>query len=86
MEAYETVAETVGFLPNLRAGDNISQIIVTAVCALIGAGAGAALPIEGAPVYAKVAIGAVLGVIVGVFASGVVLMVLGWVRLGKKLK
>ena len=32
------------------------------------------------------AIGAVLGVIVGVFASGVVLMGLGWVRLGKKLK
>lgn len=77
LEAYQAVAETIGG-PSLRIKDNVIQAAVVfgsmAVGGLIGfvgwGGLGAAA-------------GAIAGMILGTLVSGLVLMVLGWVRAGK---
>lgn len=76
---YHRVADTVGGLPNLRVKDNLYQtifiLIVTAAAAIAGYILGGAA-------------GAILGVLFGllgsVLLSGIVLMVLGFIRAARK--
>ena len=79
MDDYHTVADTVGMVPSLRLSDNLIQAIVISVATIIGAvvgwlvwgGMGALLTAAG-------------GMIVATLISGMVLMVMGWVRLAKR--
>lgn len=71
---YNTIAETVGGVPSLRAKDNLYQGIAILVSLVVGALIGLIWGVFGAM------IGAVVGLLVGLFGSGIVLMVLGWVR------
>lgn len=77
MDAYHTVAETVGGVPNLRWKDNLFQIGVSIVFAIVGA-------IVAKLAYQPALAGAVCGFILGVLGSGFVLMVVGWVRAGRR--
>ncbi len=83
MAAYDTIADTVGGVPNLRPKDNLYQLIAIVVGALLGAGGGAILvAVMGwdLPVWVGAILGGIVGVIGGTFVSGIVLLVLGWVR------
>ena len=79
-EAYDTVTDTVGFLPNIRLKDNVIQgiiiVVTTGLVALIG------LLKKG---IAGLLIGFVLGLVGSLLLSGTILMVLGWVRTIKKV-
>ena len=78
MENYQDVAEKVGLVPDFNARRNLLQLAITAPFSIIGFVAGL--------VIKDVKLGlilAVLGLIVGVFISGFVLMILG---LAKKKK
>ena len=80
-DGYQRFAETVGCVPSLRKKDNLVQGIVvlttTAIGALVGflagSGWGALLGVLG-------------GLVVGALGSGIVLMVLGWIRAAKSRK
>jgi hypothetical protein len=78
---YHTVADTVGMVPSLRVKDNVIQAAVVLGATALGASIG--LAVGGgmvAIIYGAVAmIGSTL-------VSGLVLMVLGWVRGAKRLK
>lgn len=79
LEQYNRVAETVGMVPSFRKSDYIFQGSCVLVGALVGAGVGY-LYMQG--------LGAIMGalggfVVMGIL-SGLVLMVLGWVRALKK--
>ncbi len=86
VESYNAVAETVGFMPSMRVRDNVLQIVfvvaVTGVCALVGwystgqSGATAWTM----PRQTGALIAGVIGLIASTFLSGLVLMVLGFVR------
>jgi hypothetical protein len=80
LEAYNTIAETVGGVPSLRVKDNVIQAIViagvTCVSVILGTAFGGA---SGA------LIGVLLGLLISTFISGFVLMVLGWIRAAKKM-
>lgn len=80
LEAYQTVAETIGG-PSLRVKDNLIQAAV--VFASIGIGAGVGFIGWGG---LGAAIGGVSGMIGGTLVSGLVLMILGLVRAAKKIK
>ncbi len=80
LEAYQTVAETIGG-PSLRVKDNLIQAAVVFACIGIGAGVGF-LGWGGM----GAAIGGVSGMIGGTLVSGLVLMILGLVRAAKKIK
>lgn len=82
LDAYNTVADTVGMVPNIRAKDNIVQAIAGVMCAAVGAVVGYVLGQE--VIFAL--LGGVTGLIVGVILTGLVLMVLGWVRTAKKIR
>jgi hypothetical protein len=79
LETYNRVAETVGMMPSFRKFDYIFQGSCVVVGALVGAGIGFA--------YAQ-GLGAIMGGLAGFIVmgilSGLVLMVLGWVRAMKK--
>ncbi|MGF1523945.1 MAG: hypothetical protein ACFBSF_16630 [Leptolyngbyaceae cyanobacterium] len=79
-EKYDTVADTVGLLPNIRLQDNVIQGIViitsTGLAMLIG---GLSNGIVG------LAIGSIVGLICSLLVSGFVLMLLGWIRTIKKI-
>ena len=79
LEAYNTVAETVGLVPSLRKRDNQIQGLAVLGGAVLGALIGLVL---GKGLGAL--IGALAGLVVAAFLSGLVLMVLGWVRLRKR--
>lgn len=79
LDSYHTVAETVGLLPSLRVKDNLIQAVVVLGCTGIGAAIGYA--INGGPGAIAVGAGAM---IVSALLSGLVLMVLGWVRAAKR--
>lgn len=87
LEQYHAVAETVGFVPNLRPKDNLWQAVSAAAGAILGALLGLILmPIfvrDGSPLIGAL-VGGVLGLIAGVFVSGLVIMVLGWVRQARR--
>ena len=76
-ERYHRVAETVGFMPSVRKRDNIIQGIVVAIGTLIGAIVGW---IIGEGEIGPVIICALAGLVLFGILSGVVLMVIGWVR------
>lgn len=75
LEQYNRVAETVGMMPSFRKFDYLFQGACVVIGALVGAGVGY--------VYMQ-ALGAIFGALAGFAAmgvlSGLVLMVLGWVR------
>ncbi|MCC7387611.1 MAG: hypothetical protein IT431_02455 [Phycisphaerales bacterium] len=83
-EVYNRVAETVGLVPNLRLKDNLVQLGAVVVGVILGAGAGAAFARSrggaGSELLIGAGAGALLGFIVFGVLSGVVLMVVGWVR------
>jgi len=71
--------------PNLRPKDNLVQLIVCVVSAAIGAAAGALVARSyGESMGLGASLGAIGGLIVGVFGSGIVLMVMGWIRAAKR--
>lgn len=84
LEAYNRVAETVGLVPNLRLKDNLGQLIAVVVGVVLGAIAGAIIARvnggAGTDLLIGAAIGAALGFILFGFLSGIVLMVIGWIR------
>ena len=98
LEAYNTVAETVGFIPSLRLKDNVLQGIIVGVGTLLGAGIGFLLARHlGGPVLRGIrglvaavfllggtVLGGILGLMASAFLSGLVLMILGFVRAAKK--
>lgn len=79
LEQYNRVAETVGMMPSFRKFDYLFQGSCVIIGALVGAGIGYAF-MQG--------LGAIFGALVGFIVmgvlSGLVLMVLGWVRALKK--
>ena len=85
MEAYHTIADTVGGVPNLRGKDNAFQAVFVAVSIAIGGGIGALLALAGGGDWT---IGALIGGVIGLFGgtllSGLVLMVKGWLRAANK--
>lgn len=87
METYHTAAETIGFVPSLRGKDNLLQLVAIVVCVALGVAIGIAVAItaQGLPWYGGALIGALGGLVVGALGSGLVLMVLGWVRTAKKI-
>jgi hypothetical protein len=76
MEAYYTIADTIGGVPNLRGKDNVFQIIFVASSIAIGIGIG------------RLTFGALTGGVIGLFGgtllSGLVLMIKGWLRAANK--
>lgn len=78
LETYHKVADTVGLVPNVRGKDNLIQgavvgigtIITTVVGWFMDGGQGAG-------------IGALIGLVGFGLLSGLVLMVLGWIRAAK---
>lgn len=78
-ESYQTIAETVGGIPSIRKKDNLYQGLAILGTTLVGVVIGLfsdskhlALPFG------------LLGAIVGLLVSGIVLMVLGWIRAARK--
>ncbi len=80
LEAYNTVAETVAG-PSLRWKDNLIQAVCVIGGLLLGAGIGTLFDF---PI--GTAIGAVAGMVASTLISGIVLMVLGWVRAARKAR
>lgn len=86
LETYNRVAETVGGLPTLRLKDNVIQGTVVIGCTLLGAGVGYLIGAgRGNGVLGAIA-GAACAMIGSALISGLVLMVLGWVRLARRPK
>lgn len=83
LDEYNKVAETVGLMPSLRARDHLYQGLSAMGGAIGGFLAGVGLSLTGvlsvAWVYGGL-IGAMLGLIGGVFVSGFALMIAGFVR------
>jgi len=74
-QQYDSLADTIGGVPNFKKRDNLFQLITTLITALIGLtvayfGWGS----EG------ILIGLFIGVVIGALGSGAILMVQGWRR------
>lgn len=84
LESYNRVAETVGMMPSLRLKDNLLQLVCVVVGTLLGVVIGFVLARRedhsGEALVGFTAAGGALGFIVFGVLSGLVLMVLGWVR------
>ena len=76
-ESFKMVSDTVAG-PNLRLKDNLIQGIAIFACLVVGAGIGAAVVVEERLVGAVA--GAFVGLLVGLFASGIFLMIYRAVR------
>ncbi|MBX3170365.1 MAG: hypothetical protein KF760_23365 [Candidatus Eremiobacteraeota bacterium] len=76
---YQTVAETVGMIPSLNKNDNLYQGIFVLVVSLASFAVGCGL---GGSQVGLVFL--LLGLIGSGLLSGLVLMILGFVRLGRK--
>jgi len=74
-EVYNVFEQKIGGVPNLRKRDNVYQGVSILVCLAIGATVGLML---GGPTGAG--IGALIGTVGGLLLSGIVLMVIGWLR------
>lgn len=84
---YQTVADTVGFVPSLRVKDNVVQAVCVAVGLLVGVGAGVMIATANkAEWYIGAMLGALGGLVLSTLVSGGIIMVLGWVRAAKKMK
>jgi len=93
LEALHTAADTVGMVPNVRMKDNLIQGAVVLGGALISAIVGYFVigeprmhGVDGVFRWYGAAIGGVAGLLGFGLLSGLVLMVLGWVRTARKLK
>ena len=87
MATYHKVADTVGGVPNLRLKDNVVQTLVVLAAAILGALAGCILVWTKTvdwELYLAALGGCVTGLILGTFVSGLVLMVIGWIRATKE--
>lgn len=75
LEDYHRVADTVGFIPGLRMKDNVFQAVFILMSILIGC-------VFGFVVMGSLGaiVGALVAMIVGLFSSGIILMIVGWVR------
>lgn len=79
LEQYNRVAETVGMTLSLRLKDNLTQAAIV----VLGTAAGAAVGWwQGAGLGAIA--GGAAGMVASTLVSGLVLMVLGWVRRAKR--
>ncbi len=76
---YHRVADTIGGLPNLRLKDNLYQAAF--IFAVTGAAAFVGFFISG---MGGLIIGSLAGLVGSAFISGVVLMVLGFIRAARK--
>jgi hypothetical protein len=76
------VRDSVGMVPNFRKNDNILQLVIVAAFTVVGVASGVALN-AGSRLLGGL-IGALVGLILGTFLSGLILMVMGWVRLAKR--
>jgi hypothetical protein len=81
--SYDTIADVVGGVPNLRGKDNAFQGLFAAGGVLLGAAAGiiaVLVAVKDVAWWVGAAVGGVAGLILGVFISGLVLMIKGWLR------
>ena len=78
-ETYQKVADTVGLVPSVRWKDNLYQGIAVAATSLLGVIGGAIA----SPTKESVLAGLLIGLVVGFILSGLVLMVVGWVRVAR---
>lgn len=86
MQTYNTIADSVGFVPNLRAKDNIFQLIVVAIFVVLGLIAGLVVSMNSQmELSIALLLGALIGFIIGGVLSGFVLMILGWIRTAKTI-
>jgi hypothetical protein len=81
-EAYEIVADVVGGVPSLRWKDNVIQGLSLLGASLVG------MPIGwlAAGEWWGLLVGAFCGLLGGLLLSGIVLMILGWIRTARKVK
>ena len=82
LEGYHTIADTIGGVPNLRLWDNIIQGVVV----FLGTALGCAIGYFWKGELQGLLIGLLIGLVGSVLVSGLVLMVLGWVRSARKLR
>lgn len=82
MAEYHLVTDTIGGL-NLRGKDNLYQTIAILVSVAIGASIGALIAGKW---WVGVLFGTFIALVISVFVSGIVLMVLGWVRAARYSK
>ncbi len=84
---YQTAADVVGFVPNIRKNDNIFQIICVTITSLAGLIAGPfVITAKDIPLLVVLVIGATVGFIIGGVLSGALLMILGWIRFANKIE
>jgi uncharacterized membrane protein required for colicin V production len=81
-EAYQFAADTIGGVPSLRWKDNLIQAIAILASVIVGALIGFLVTFNG--LFALV--GAFAGLVGGLLVSGIVLMILGWIRAAKTVK
>jgi hypothetical protein len=80
-ELYNMLAETIGGMPSLRLKDNLIQTIVIVGCTALAVIIGAVL---GGTIGSIV--GGILALVFSTLLSGIVLMIMGWIRAAKKIK
>jgi len=80
-ETYQTIADTVGGVPSLRRKDNLYQGLFILASLVIGVGIGGL--VGGKP---GLFVGGFIGLLAGLLSSGVLLLVLGWIRVLQRKK
>jgi hypothetical protein len=87
LDGYHAVADTVGFVPSLRWKDNLVQFAAAGAGFGLGAIAGLITHLikkPSMPMWVLPAAMGVGGAIAATFISGFVIMILGFVRQGKR--
>jgi hypothetical protein len=75
-EAYETIADKVGFLPNVRKADNLYQLKFVGYSVLGAAVLFCLIPMgDSMPLIIKMLLGAVAGMFLGLIVSGAILAI-----------
>jgi hypothetical protein len=80
-KAYEIVADVVGGVPSLRWKDNLIQGLSILGSVILGMAVGWLIAGE----WWGLLVGAFCGLLGGMLLSGIVLMILGWVRTARKI-
>ncbi len=80
LENYHRAADTIGLIPSLRWKDNLIQAVVVVSATAAGAAVGGLVWRD----WIAAAMSAAAGMILSAFLSGLVLMVLGWLRAAKR--
>ena len=87
LDGYQAVADTVGLVPSLRWKDNLAQFAAVGAGFALGAIAGLITHLikkPNMPMWVLPAAMGVGGAIVATFISGFIIMILGFVRQGKR--